>query len=291
MIEKLVAVVAPVFLCAALGYVWARSGRRYDTDVITVLVTNIALPALVFATLVETRIDYAALGSMAAATAAATAVFGLVGAAVLGVARIPLRAFLPAMMFPNVGNMGLPLAALAFGADGLALAIVYFTVSAVLQLTVGVPMAAGAFSPGALARIPALYAVAGAAVFMTDAIEVPAWLLNTTRILGDMLVPLMLITLGVSLAGFKIANVGRGVGLSVLRLALGVGGGIGVAFAFGLDGPARAILVLQSAMPVAVMNYLFAQRYNTNPTEVAGLVMLSTLLGFATLPFLIGALL
>ncbi len=291
MIEKLVAVVAPVFLCAALGYAWARSGRRYDTDVVTVLVTNIALPALVFATLVETRVETAALGAMAAATAAATALFGLIGAAVLGAARIPLRAFLPAMMFPNVGNMGLPLAALGFGADGLALAIVYFTVSAVLQLIVGVPMAAGAFSLRALARIPALYAVAGAAVFMSGAIEAPAWLLNTTRILGNMLVPLMLITLGVSLAGFKLANIGRGVALSVLRLALGIGGGIGVAFAFGLDGTARAIVILQSAMPVAVMNYLFAQRYDTRPTEVAGLVMLSTLLGFATLPFLIGALL
>jgi predicted permease len=291
MFEKLVAVVAPVFLCAALGYAWARSGRRYDTEVVTILVTNVALPALVFATLVETRIDLAALGVMTAATFAATAVFGLVGAAVLAAARIPLRAFLPAMMFPNVGNMGLPLAALGFGAEGLTLAIVYFTVSAVLQLTVGVPMAAGAISLGALARIPALYAVAAAAFFLVGGVAPPAWLVNTTRILGDMLVPLMLITLGVSLAGFAIANLGRSLGLAVLRFVLGLGAGVGVALAFGLEGTARAILILQSAMPVAVVNYLFAQRYGTAPSEVAGLVMLSTLFGFATLPFLIGALL
>ncbi|MBM3950475.1 MAG: AEC family transporter [Rhodospirillales bacterium] len=290
MIEKLVAVVAPVFLCAVLGYAWARSGRRYDADVVTVLATNISLPALVFATLIDTRLDTAALSVMAAAALAATAAVGVVAAAVLAAARIPLRSFLPAMMFPNVGNMGLPLAALGFAADGLALAIVFFTVSVVLHLTVGVAISAGTFSPRALARIPALYAVAGAAIFMGGGVEPPAWLMNTARILGGMMVPLMLITLGVALAGLKVAGFARGLGLAVLRFALGVAAGFGVGHAFGLEGTALAILVLQSAMPVAVMNFLFAQRYGTDPSEVAGLVMLSTLLGFATLPFLIGVL-
>lgn len=291
MIEKLVSIVAPVFICAAIGYAWAKSGRRYDIEIITVLATSISLPALVFTTLVETQIEIAALGKMVAAAVAATGLFGLIGAAALTAARIPLRSFLPAMMFPNVGNMGLPLAALGFGDAGLALAIVFFAVSVILQLTVGVALAAGTVSPRALARIPALYAVAGAVAFMAGGAEPPSWLLNTTRILGGMLVPLMLITLGVSLAGLRVANLGRGVGLALLRLVLGVGAGLGVGHALGLEGTARAILILQSAMPVAVINFLFAQRYGTDPAEVAGLVVLSTLLGFATLPFLIGALL
>ncbi len=290
MIGNLVAVVAPVFLCAVLGYAWARSGRRYDADMVTVLATNISLPALVFVTLVETRLDMAPLGIMAVAALAVTVAVGVAGAAALAAARIPLRSFLPAMMFPNVGNMGLPLAALGFAADGLAFAIVFFTVSVVLHLTVGVAISAGAFSPRALARIPALYAVAAAAVFMTGGIEPPEWLMNTARILGGMMVPLMLITLGVALAGLRVAGLARGLALAVLRFALGLGAGYGIGRAFGLEGTALAILVLQSAMPVAVMNFLFAQRYGTDPSEVAGLVMLSTLLGFATLPFLIGAL-
>ena len=291
MFETLVTIIAPVLICAAIGYVWAKSGRRYDVEIVTVLATSISLPALVFTTLVETEIEIAALGKMVAAAVAATGLFGAVGAAVLRLARIPLRSFLPAMMFPNVGNMGLPLAALGFGEAGLALAIVFFAVSVVLHLTVGVALAAGTVSPRALARIPALYAVAGAVAFMAGWAEPPAWLLNTTRILGGMLVPLMLITLGVSLAGLKVGNLGRGLGLALLRFVLGIGAGLGVGHALGLEDTARAILVLQAAMPVAVINYLFAQRYGTDPAEVAGLVVISTLFGFATLPFLIGALL
>ncbi|MEK7245835.1 MAG: AEC family transporter [Pseudomonadota bacterium] len=291
MFETLVAIVAPVFICAAIGYAWAKSGRRYDVEIVTVLATSISLPALVFTTLVETEIEIAALGKMVAAAVAATGLFGLVGAAVLKLARIPLRSFLPAMMFPNVGNMGLPLASLGFGEAGLALAIVFFAVSVVLHLTVGVALAAGTVSPRALVRIPALYAVAGAVVILAGGLEPPSWLLNTTRILGGMLVPLMLITLGVSLAGLRIANLGRGLGLALLRFVLGLGAGLGVAQVLGLEGTARAILILQAAMPVAVINFLFAQRYGTDPAEVAGLVVLSTLFGFATLPFLIGALL
>lgn len=291
MFESLVSIVAPVFICAAIGFAWAKSGRRYDVELVTMLATSISLPALVFTTLVETQIEVAALGTMIAATVAATGLFGLVGAAALRVARIPLRAFLPAMMFPNVGNMGLPLAFLGFGEAGLALAIVIFAISVILHLTVGVALAAGTVSPRALVRIPALYAVVGAVAFTAGGLEPPAWLMNTTRIMGGMVVPLMLITLGVSLAGLRVANLGRSLGLALLRLALGLGAGIGIAHGFGLEGTARAILILQSAMPVAVMNFLFAQRYGTNPADVAGLVVLSTVLGFATLPFLIGALL
>ncbi len=46
-------------------------------------------------------------------------------------------------------------------------------------------------------------------------------------------------------------------------------------------------MVLQSAMPVAVFNYLFAQRYARAPEEVAGLVVVSASLSFVTLPVLL----
>ena len=290
MFEKLIPVVAPVFICAAIGYAWARSGRPFDAEMVTRLSTNIGVPALVFATLVDAGIDLAALGRMAWATTAVTALFGAVGAVALMAARIPLRSFLPAMMFPNVGNMGLPLALLGFGEGGLALAITFFTVSVVIQLTAGVAISSGTMSPRDFMRVPVLYAVAAALAFVGAGMAPPLWLLNTAKTLGAMTVPLMLLMLGVALAGLRLSNIPRAVGLTSLRFAMGLGGGLAVAWALGLDGHERAILVMQSAMPVAVFNFLFAQRYNTDPVEVAGLVMLSTLFGFAALPFLLGAL-
>jgi predicted permease len=50
------------------------------------------------------------------------------------------------------------------------------------------------------------------------------------------------------------------------------------------------VVVVESAMPVAVFNYLFAVRYNNQPEEVAGMVVTSTVIAFVSLPFLLGAL-
>ncbi len=97
----------------------------------------------------------------------------------------------------------------------------------------------------------------------------------------------MLITLGISLARLKVASMPRSLGLSVLRLVMGFAVGIALATALDLEGAERGVLIIQMSMPVAVFNYLFAQRYNTAPEEVAGMVVISTALSFASLPLLL----
>ena len=52
---------------------------------------------------------------------------------------MPLRIYLPALIFPNSGNMGMPLCLFAFGDKGLGLAVVFFAVV----------FFAGAFAAGA----------------------------------------------------------------------------------------------------------------------------------------------
>ena len=74
---------------------------------------------------------------------------------------------------------------------------------------------------------------------------------------------------------------------SIFRLALGVAAGVVVAEWLGLTGVARGVLILDCAMPVAVFNYMMAERYGRSPSEVAGTVVLSTLLSLGTLPLLL----
>ena len=71
---------------------------------------------------------------------------------------------------------------------------------------------------------------------------------------------------------------------SALRLVGGFAIGWGVALALGLTGTARGVLVIESAMPVAVYNYMFAARYDNRPEDVAGLVVVSTVLSLGALP-------
>jgi predicted permease len=112
-------------------------------------------------------------------------------------------------------------------------------------------------------------------------------LANTVNLLGGMTIPLMLLTLGVSLASIRLRHVGSGMLLGGLRIGLGAAVGWAVGVALGMDTLERAVLMVQSAMPVAVFNYLMAVRANRSPEQVANLVMCSTVLSFAWLPIVL----
>ena len=190
-------------------------------------------------------------------------------------------------MFPNAGNMGLPLCLFAFGERGLALAIVFFTVGSTLQFTVGVGIAAGSADPRRLLRLPLIYAVIAALVVVATGLRVPDWIANTADLIGGLTIPLMLLALGVSLARLRIASLKRSLALSLVRLFGGFAIGYGIGWTLGLSDAARGVLAIQSAMPVAVFNYLFAQLYRREPAEVAGMIVISTIISFATLPALL----
>jgi predicted permease len=105
--------------------------------------------------------------------------------------------------------------------------------------------------------------------------------------MAGLTIPLMLLTLGVSLARLRVPRFSRSLLVALARMGLGFGAGLAVAHVFGLDGVARGVLILDASMPVAVFNYLLAERYDRAPDEVAGAVVVSTLLSFGTLPLLL----
>ncbi|MCR4377938.1 MAG: AEC family transporter [Rhodospirillales bacterium] len=286
MFEQLVSIIAPVLICAVIGYVWALRGRPFNTEMVTHLVTAVGVPCLVFTTLVNVDIDLDTLGLMAGASVGAVGAMALVGVVVLKLWGKSIQAFLPSVVFPNTGNMGLPLALLAFGDEGMALAVAFFTVCIIFQFTLGVALSAGVMSVQALLRVPTIYAMAFALIFKATGTAVPAWAGNTIQILSGFTIPLMLITLGISLQQLKVGQFFTSGVVAALRLCLGFAVALGVGWIFDFEGTMLGVLVLQSTMPVAVFNYLFAQRYNTEPEAVAGAVVLSTVISFATLPML-----
>ena len=95
--------------------------------------------------------------------------------------------------------------------------------------------------------------------------HLPYWASKSVKLLGNFTIPMMLLTLGVSLATLKVEYVRKSVLLAVLRLSLGLIVGWGVCEAFDLEGVMRGIVILQATMPVAVFNYMFAMQYNRQP--------------------------
>ncbi len=291
MVLELLSILAPVFVCAALGFGWARSGRPYDQEFVTTLIMNFGAPCLIFSQLVSLRVERDVIAQMALGAVLAIVGFTLIGTLVLRVMRLPRHTYLGPLVFCNAGNMGLALCLFTFGPEGLSLASVFFAVMSITHYTAGVWIWSGRASLRELLQTPMSYAAVLAVLVLLTDFPVPQWIQNTTELLGALTIPLMLLTLGVSLSRMHVSRLPRAVGLSVLRLSMGFAIGVALSELLGFEGVARGVLILECSMPSAVFNYIFAQRYQRSPDEVASLVLVSTLIALVVLPFLLAWLL
>ena len=292
MIAEIFAIIAPIFVVAGLGHGWARIGRAFDTDFVTNIVLTLATPCLVFASLTKLDAGFADFGTIALAMLIALvsfAVFGMIFLRVMG--GLPAHSYLPALIFGNQGNVGLPLAFFAFGDLGLGLAVTAFAVHSVVQFTAGVSIAAGTASLRQLFKAPVLYGVLASLPFLFTDVRPPEWIDNTVTLLGGLVIPLMLLTMGVALSRLKITRIRRSIAIASARLIGGLAIGLVVAEVLGLEGVLRGVLLIQTAMPVAIFNYVFAVRYQREPEDIAAAIVISTLASLVTMPLVLSLIL
>jgi predicted permease len=283
-VSILIDVVGPVFLVALVGYIWARSGNPLDSGFVALIVNSLATPCLIIDTLTRSGLKVSALGEMAAAAVVSMSITLALAYLLLRAMTLPVKTFLPALTWSNGGNIGLPMCLFAFGPQGLSLAIAYFTISSLSNYTIAQGIAAGGMRFGQVIRMPIIYAIALALTLVVTGTQMPVFAARAVQLIGGIAVPLMLLSLGYSLASLTVASLNRSLLLSLARLLGGFAIGWFTAWLFGLTGIARGVLIIESAMPVAVLNYLFAARYGNDPHEVAGLVVISTMVSVFLLP-------
>jgi len=287
MYALLIPIIAPVFIVTLLGYGWHRLGLPFERTFVTGLVMNIGVPCLILNGIAHLEADASAFLSMMGYALLALISCATIGGGLLRLLGQPLRSYLPPIGFANAGNLGLPLCLFAFGREGLGLAIGFYLVGAVSQFLVA-PLFQGrqpAFRT--LLTTPVNYAaVIGVGLLATDA-TLPLWLDNTLQLLAGLAIPLMLLALGQALGSFKVQRLPIAAGIAAARLGLGLLVGVAITVIFGLTGVERGVVLVQSAMPVAVFNYLLAARYERHPEDVAGAIVISTLAAFAGLPVLL----
>ncbi|MEO0401642.1 MAG: AEC family transporter [Pseudomonadota bacterium] len=284
-------IVAPVFLLAGIGFAWVKVGLEYRIQFVTQLAMTLSLPCLIFVSLMQTRIDPAALAALSYAAIAAYGVVTIVVIALVRLARLEGRTYTAPLIFGNTGNLGLPLALFAFGEAGLSYAIIVFAIMALWSYTFGIWLVAGAGSLGKVLREPLVWGTVLGALFLWQGWETPTFLTNTMSLIGQMAIPMMLITLGVAVARLSGRGLVRAVGLSFIKLCLCIAIAWGMGRYFALDPVAFGVLVLQVATPVAVTSYLLAEKYGADSASVAGLVVASTLMSVAALPIVLAAVL
>lgn len=287
LLGPLLPVILPVVICAGLGVVWSYTRQPFDQEFVRRLVMWIAAPALIVGTLGKVSMSQEQLRAVVEASVLLILLSMGVAALACVLLRQSLRDFMVPLVFGNYGNMGLPLCLFAFGQDGLVYGLGIFVVTSLLHFSVGVALLRGKLALGGLLGTPIVYAGGIAFVLIWFGLQLPVALANTLDILGAPAVPLMLITLGISLGRLKSGGVGHSMLLALVRQGVGLAAGLLTVFLLDLEGMLAKVLLLQAATPAAVFNYLLALQYGRRPEAVAGIVVWSTLLSLVSIPLLL----
>lgn len=287
--------IVPIFLAIGAGFALARF-TRLDPSPISKAILYVFAPSFVFSLLTTIEIqpnEVVRIVAVCVASVLASGVLAWLVARAIGLERVMTSALMIVAMFTNSGNYGLSLNQLAFGDEAVARAVLYFVTSSTLTYTLGVYLASsgrlsawGAFK--SLLRIPTLYAVLLALLATLLKVKIPNPISTPIDILGRANIPVMLLLLGIQMAGAGRLVNWRELGLaSALRLAVAPAIALGLVAVLNLTGPARQASVIEASMPTAVAVTVLATEFDVEPGFVTSSVFLSTLLSPISLTLLI----
>lgn len=279
----ILSIVGPVFGVVLVGYLYARR-HAPDMGAANRVNLDVFVPALIFH--VVSAKDFRLLDFLDLAAGGALVLLGsgLAGWAAARLVRVDWRTLVPPMMFVNSGNMGLPLALLAFGQEGLAAAVVLFLVENILHFTLGVRMLDREAGLLQLLRMPLILAtLAGLAVSFLG-LGVPAPVALGVEMLSQVSIPLMLFSLGVRLRDADLAHWRIGLLGALLRPASGVAAALLCLPFLHLSGDLPHQLILFAVLPPAVLNFMLAEKYKQEPALVASIVIWGNLVSLGLIP-------
>jgi hypothetical protein len=280
MLLRILAIIFPIFAIVAAGWLYARYRKTrggIDMAFGNQLNMEVFVPALIFAALASKSFDLGAYDRLALGALVLMLGSGVLSWGLALLLREQPKTFVPPMMFVNSGNMGLPLMVLAFGEAALPAAVVLFFVENVLHYTLGTWMLDHRARLWNLWRVPVIFAALVALVINLSGFELWQPLYLAIKLVGDVAIPLLLFSLGVRLAVSTWSDVRVGVIGAVVCPVTGMLFAWLLSRLLGLNGSDAALLMLFGALPPAVLNYVFAERYQQEPAKVASIVMIGNL--------------
>ena len=276
----------PLIAIVVAGALYARKFKP-DFTVPNIVNMDVFVPALVFSVLLSGDFRVVEMGQLALAAAAIILLCGPLAWLVARLLGCPPTAFVPSLMFRNSGNIGLPLSVFAFGEEALPAATIIFLVENTLHFTLGTRM----LSPGAnllqVAKIPVVWVSAVAlALNMSDLIP-PAVVLIPIEMLGDVCIPLMLFGLGVRLHNADLREWKIGLAAGLAAPILGILCFLAMQPWLDLPPLQMVALLAYAALPPAVLNFMFAERFQQYPAKVASIIAMSHLVSLISLPLML----
>ena len=285
---KIFEVIFPVFFVIGVGYFLGKKNPKFDTNFITNFAGNIGTPAMIFYTVTTTGITLSIFTHYFIYALIMIGGFAIIGLMLLFFLKKDLCMELPPLILPNTGNMGIPICLFAYGTQGLGVASAIASVIILFHFTLGVFLAKKNFSFDILIKSPPVYAIIISVIFLYFKIKTPLFLENTTFLLTYATIFLVLMSLGISLTRFKF-SFKDSIIISLFRVILGPLVAFILIYNFDLSGFAAGVLLIQSAMPSAILNYLVGSMYSPKKIvdSIASTIVISTLMSFITIPIVV----
>lgn len=283
LIARIADVIIPVFLIVAIGYGYARRSPP-DLSVFNRIALDVLAPVLVYSALAAKDFRLADHVPLLIGGTVLILGSGLLAWPVARAFGAQPRTLVPVVMFNNCGNMGLPLALLAFGPAHFGAAVALFSVSNLFHFSLGARITSASARTRDLLTSPLMIGTAlGFASALTD-VRPPEVVLSGLKLLGDALLPMMLFALGVRLTSLTRDGLALGLLGALARPLLGLLIAIPLVWVLDLEGAARGQLLLFAALPPAVMQFMLAERYRQEPDKVAAMIMLGNALAIVFVP-------
>lgn len=286
MIKQILSITLPIFSIVLVGFIYGRVKKPNMTGANQVII-DLALPCLIFTSLSAKQFE---LTSASLFVLSATIVVIFSGLLIWPLAKYSgtgAKALLPSVMFGNVGPIGIPITVLAFGPEGLAPAILILVFSNILHFSVGVGIMSGRVDAKLIYASPLVWATILGILFSYLRLSLPDWVGISVSMIGTILVPLMLLSLGTRLADSKIEHLKVGAIGSILSIISRLLVTYIVLMLVPLEPIQKGALILFAGLPPAVFNYMFADRYKQEPDKVASIVIVGHLLSLLVLPLVL----
>jgi predicted permease len=281
--DRLLGIILPVFSIIALGWAYGRHAKP-DMAWVNRISMNVLAPALIFSALASKDFDITEYRLLILGSVGVVLGSGLLAWPFAKLLRIDFRTFVPPMMFNNCGNMGLPLAALAFGQAGFSAMVALFVISNLLHFTLGVWMIDHHAKFGNLLRNPMVWSTFAGFAFALLHPPLPEWAATTFKITGDALIPMMLLSLGVRLTSIRWRDARLGVIGGAVCPLTGIAMALLLAPVLGLNSAQAGLLLLFGSLPPAVLNFMVAEQFKQEPGKVASIVLIGNVLSVVFVP-------
>lgn len=276
LIERIFLTVFPLVAIVSVGYFYARN-RHIDMSVANTINIDVFVPALIFSVLSAKSFDLPKYQMLAIGAVLIVIGSGLLLLPVCKLLNVSPKTFLPPMMFNNSGNLGLPLAVLAFGEQALPAAVVLFLVENLLHFTVGLYILDPRTNPFNVLKMPMIIATIAGLVWSGFDWSVPQAVATFIEMLGQISIPLMLFALGVRMTSVDFSQWKIGLWGALLCPLSGLVLALVLQPLLNLEPLHFTYLVLFGALPPAVLNYMVAERYQQEPQQVASIVLLGNM--------------